>query len=181
MATAGLRRTTVDDVANAAGVSRATLYRAFPGGRDTILQAVLDAERAALHRTLEAAMRDCDELADALAAAYSAATVWLVEHDVLERMMFEEPATLLTHLEFEQFDRTLAAAAADLSGLLERFVAPDVAARLIEWSVRLVVSYLLFPSDAVDLSTREGARRLIDRHVVPGLAALGDAARRAPV
>lgn len=181
LATAGLRRTTVDDVANAAGISRATLYRAFPGGRDTILQAVLDAERASLHGALEAAMRDCDDLADALASAYSAATVWLVEHDVLERMMFEEPATLLTHLEFEQFDRTLSAAAADLAGLLERFVAPELAARLIEWSVRLVVSYLLFPSDAVDLSSREGARRLIDRHVVPGLRTLGGAARRAPV
>jgi AcrR family transcriptional regulator len=33
LAREGLRGTTVDDIASDAGVSRATLYRAFPGGR----------------------------------------------------------------------------------------------------------------------------------------------------
>ena len=34
----GLGRTTVDDVAQASGVSRATIYRHFPGGRDQLVR-----------------------------------------------------------------------------------------------------------------------------------------------
>src|SRR6059058_3568352 len=34
----GLARTTVDDVAQASGVSRATIYRHFPGGRDQVVK-----------------------------------------------------------------------------------------------------------------------------------------------
>lgn len=173
LASTGLRRTTVDDIAVGAGISRAMLYRAFPGGRDTILQAYVDAERVALRESLRGAMAPHEDLASALAAAYQAATRWLADHEVLERLMFEEPATVLTHVEFEQFDATLAAAAADLAPLLERFVDRVLAERLVEWSVRLVVSYLMFPSDELDLATPAGARRLVERHVLPGLARMG--------
>src|SRR3546814_1147122 len=43
----GITRMTVDDVAREAGVARATLYRAFPGGKGTLVEAVLGRE---LHR-----------------------------------------------------------------------------------------------------------------------------------
>ncbi|MGH9080390.1 MAG: helix-turn-helix domain-containing protein, partial [Acidimicrobiales bacterium] len=42
----GTAKTTVDDIARRAGVSRATVYRAFPGGRDEMLSAVVDTEMA---------------------------------------------------------------------------------------------------------------------------------------
>ena len=35
----GLRKTTLDDVATTAGCSRATIYRAFPGGKDVLMAA----------------------------------------------------------------------------------------------------------------------------------------------
>ena len=44
----GTAKTTVDDIARESGVSRATVYRAFPGGRDEILGAVVDTEMARL-------------------------------------------------------------------------------------------------------------------------------------
>ena len=34
----GMAKTTVDDVAAASGVSRATIYRIFPGGKDEVLR-----------------------------------------------------------------------------------------------------------------------------------------------
>ena len=58
---------TVDDVASAAGVSRATLYRAFPGGRDTILAAVVDAECDRLFGAVAAAVAGAADLDAALA------------------------------------------------------------------------------------------------------------------
>ena len=36
----GLARLTIDDIAAAAGVSRATLYRMFPGGKDVLFEAL---------------------------------------------------------------------------------------------------------------------------------------------
>ena len=38
IALAGMAKTTVDDVAAASGVSRATIYRLFPGGKDEVLR-----------------------------------------------------------------------------------------------------------------------------------------------
>ena len=48
----GTAKTTVDDIARAAGVSRATVYREFPGGRDELLAAVVDTEVARLFSAL---------------------------------------------------------------------------------------------------------------------------------
>jgi AcrR family transcriptional regulator len=167
----GLRGTTVDDIALAAGISRATLYRAFPGGRETILGAVVDAELDRLVATVAAATSGAKDLHGAIVEGLSAAARWLGGHAVLERLMFDEPATLLTHLEFEQMDRTLAAVAQRTAPLLDRFVGTALAPRLGEWLARLLVSYLLFPSDEVDLCDRGSVEDLVRRYVDPGAAA----------
>jgi AcrR family transcriptional regulator len=44
----GLTKTTLDDVAKEAGCSRATVYRAFPGGKDALFEAVGERELTAL-------------------------------------------------------------------------------------------------------------------------------------
>ena len=38
---AGTTRPTIDEIAQASGVSRATIYRWFPGGRDEVIQAAV--------------------------------------------------------------------------------------------------------------------------------------------
>jgi AcrR family transcriptional regulator len=172
LADQGLKGTTVDDVAGAAGVSRATLYRAFPGGRETIVAAVVDAERTAMLEVVAAAVAGADDLRGALVAGLSSAARWLSSHEVLERLMFEEPAVVLTHVEFEQMDRTLGFVCEQVAPLLEGFLSADVAERVAEWGARLVVSYLLFPCDDLDITTPEGAARIVDRHVLPGVLAL---------
>jgi AcrR family transcriptional regulator len=172
LAAEGLRRTTVDDVAVESGISRATLYRAFPGGRDTIVAAVVDAELERLTTTIERAVAPVRDLRGALVSTINAAAVWLTANEAIATLMFVEPALLLTHLEFEQMDRTLEVASSRLAPLLDRFLDPTTAARVGEWVARLVVSYLLFPSDEIDLCDPVGAEVLVDRHVLPALAAL---------
>ena len=44
VARVGLDKTTLDDVAKEAEISRATLYRMFPGGREQILRETIGAE-----------------------------------------------------------------------------------------------------------------------------------------
>jgi AcrR family transcriptional regulator len=171
LAREGLRGTTVDDIASDAGVSRATLYRAFPGGRETILAAVVDVECARLFAAVAVAVDGAGDLHGALVDGLVVAAGWLSGHEVLERLMFDEPAVLLTHLEFEQMDRTLAAVAQRTAPLLDRFVGTALAPRLGEWLARLLVSYLLFPSDEVDLCDRGSVEDLVRRYVDPGAAA----------
>jgi hypothetical protein len=46
-----------------------------------------------------------------------------------------------------------------------------------EWAARIAVSYLLFPDDEVDLCEPAGVGWLVDRYVVPGVAAAAGAVR----
>ncbi|MGD9794684.1 MAG: helix-turn-helix domain-containing protein, partial [Acidimicrobiia bacterium] len=41
----GIARTSMADVASAAGVSRATLYRYFPGGKDEVMESLVSWEQ----------------------------------------------------------------------------------------------------------------------------------------
>lgn len=172
IAAEGLRRTTVDDIATAAGVSRATLYRAFPGGRDTVIASVVDAERARFTGVLFDAMAPHRGLREAVIAAVRAAATFLTTHEALDRVMFDDPAAVLTHLEFEQMDATLAAATASLGPLFGRFVPGEAAARAAEWATRVVLSYLLYPADATELTVEADAAALVDRHLLPGIVAI---------
>jgi AcrR family transcriptional regulator len=167
----GLRRTTVDDIAVAAGISRATLYRAFPGGRETILATVVDDETDRLLGAVGAAVGAAEGLRDALVAGLVAAAAFVTGHRAIERLMFDEPATLLTHLEFEQFDRVLATLSRRAAPLLARFLGATAAERAAEFATRVAVSYLLLPSDEVDLTEPAAVGWLVDTFVLPGVAA----------
>jgi AcrR family transcriptional regulator len=168
----GARRTTVDEVAVEAGISRATLYRAFPGGRDTIFEALAWSELDALVATVRDAMDAAADLEAALAAGICAAAQWLGGHEIVATLMFDDPALLLTHLEFEQMDRSLAIVAERFGPLLERFCTPTVARRGVEFAMRLVLSRLLFPCEEPDLSDEAGAWLLAHERLVPALTAL---------
>src|SRR3974390_501568 len=68
MATHGVRKTTLDDVAREAGVSRATLYRTFPGGKEAVLAAVVETEAARFFSALAVVMGEAHDLEDVLVA-----------------------------------------------------------------------------------------------------------------
>ena len=65
----GLRATSIDDIAVAAGCGRATVYRAFPGGRAELLLTVLDREVAGIFELGTVAVRACSDFTDAVTAA----------------------------------------------------------------------------------------------------------------
>jgi len=114
----GLAKTTVDDVARASGVSRATIYRLFPGGRDQLLRETVGWEMDRFFARLAGAIADAPDLETRLILGLSFAHRSVVEHAVLQKVLATEPETLLPLMTVEQH-RVLGYIAAYLRPLLE--------------------------------------------------------------
>ena len=99
----GLGRTTVDDVAQASGVSRATIYRHFPGGRDQIVADTVAWETGRFFKQLGEAVAGAADLCELLEEALGFARRALGEHAVFQRVMQTEPERLLPLLTVESF------------------------------------------------------------------------------
>jgi AcrR family transcriptional regulator len=80
----GLARTTVESVAQSGTVSRATIYRHFPGGRDELIQAVVSWEVGRFFDKLAEDTADATDFTDWLAQTLLSARHRLVEHEVLQ-------------------------------------------------------------------------------------------------
>lgn len=174
----GLHKTTVDEVAREAGVSRATLYRLFPGGKDAVVAAVVETETARLFSDLGAAMGEARDLEGLLVAAVVGAARRLSSHAALAYLLEHEPGTVLPHLAFGGLDRLLGTAGSFAAPFLGRWLGPDDAARAGEWAARIVLSYLSCPREGMDLTDPAAVRSLVATFVVPGIQALsirGDA------
>ena len=91
----GLAKTTVEDAAREAGVSRATVYRYFPGGRDELISAVVGWEFARFFLRLYQEVSDAESLEEVMERGLMFAHRALVEHEVLQRILVTEPEILL--------------------------------------------------------------------------------------
>jgi AcrR family transcriptional regulator len=98
----GLQKTTVDDVARASGVSRATIYRMFPGGRDQVLRETVGWEMNRFFASLAEAVADASDLETRLERALVFAHRAVVEHAVLQKILTTEPEALLPLMTIEQ-------------------------------------------------------------------------------
>jgi AcrR family transcriptional regulator len=140
----GLGKLTVDDVAREAGISRATLYRYFPG-RGAVLAAVIRTETERLQQGLDEALADVATLAEALAAVAGFGARAFADHAALQHLLATEPGAVLPHLCFAGADNLLTVAADRIGPHLCRFMGPLQARRTGEWLARIVLSYGLAP------------------------------------
>ena len=60
----GIQKVTVDDIAAEAGVSRATLYRVFPGGREVLFEALREREIRSFLAELDVRVAEASTLED---------------------------------------------------------------------------------------------------------------------
>jgi TetR/AcrR family transcriptional repressor of uid operon len=119
VARVGMGKTTVDDVARESGISRATIYRHFPGGRDELLRETVAWELARFFSRLADHVRDAPDLEAMLVGGLAFARRAVLEHEVLATMLATEPERLLPLLNFEA-QRTLPFIAAFLQPYLVR-------------------------------------------------------------
>ena len=87
----GFDRVTIDDIAADAGISRATLYRMFPGGKDVLFEALRVRELEEFFTVLRDRIEGAETVEDLLVRAVVAATEELRVDDHLAVMLATEP------------------------------------------------------------------------------------------
>jgi len=91
----GMAKTTIDDIAKESGVSRATIYRQFAGGREELLLETVGWELSNYFNRLADQVRDAPTLAELLRRGLAFAHRSIAEHLVLRKIMDTEPERLL--------------------------------------------------------------------------------------
>ena len=172
LARQGIAKTTVDDIARAAGLSRATAYRAFPRGKEGILAGVVETEVARLFSSLAVVMGEAGDLEDVLVAGMVASARWLRWHEPLSYLLEHEPGAVLPYITFGGFDRVMRVASDLAAPFFARWLEPEQASRAAEWGVRIVMAYTSDPSPHADLTDPADTRALVRAFVLPGILAL---------
>jgi AcrR family transcriptional regulator len=172
LARQGIAKTTVDDIAREAGLSRATAYRTFPGGKDDILAAVVETEVARLFSSLAVLMGEAHDLEDVLVAGMVESARRLRSHPALSYLLAHEPGAVLPQLTFAGQDRVLLVAGDLAAPFFARWLEPEQASRAAEWAVRIVLAYCSDQTPATDLTDPAETRGLVRAFVLPGILAL---------
>ncbi|MGH8980853.1 MAG: TetR/AcrR family transcriptional regulator [Acidimicrobiales bacterium] len=165
----GFSKTTVEDVAREAGVSRATVYRYFRGGRDELFAAVIAEENARFLGRLYEAVRDAGSIDAVLEAGLSFAHRDLREHEVLQRVLETEPDRLLPKLTVEAADTQQVIAAFLEPFLASQPLAPGVdPAIAADFLARMALSYISSPG-RWDLDDPGDVARLVRAELLGGI------------
>ncbi len=115
----GMGKTTIDDVVKESGVSRATIYRVFPGGKDQLMREVVAWEMGRFFGALAEAVAGAADFASLMEEGLVFAHRAVERHTVLQTVLVTEPERLLPLLTTEQ-DRPLRFITGYLVPFLER-------------------------------------------------------------
>jgi len=163
----GVDVVTIDDIATESGVSRATIYRLFPGGRDVLFEALRVRETSRMLDQVHAEVAHIDDLVELVVAAVVAASCALRDDDALADLLAAEPGATLGRLTVDGLPRAVAMSSRVFTPLLTPFLSPDAAHRLVDVLARLTLSYFLAPSTIVDMTDSDSVRD----HLAPLIAA----------
>jgi AcrR family transcriptional regulator len=168
----GLKATSIDDIAAAAGCARATIYRLFPGGRAGLMAAAAELQITSVLETAGVAADAEADLASSLTAAVHAASTTLAGHAALQRLLAEEPGVVLPFISFDRLGPLLAQAAVWGRAHFRRFLSVDEAEIAGEWVARVVLVHLRSPGSPTDTTDLAAVRRVVEQFLLPGLAPL---------
>ncbi len=165
----GVAKTTIEDVAREAGLSRATVYRSFPGGRDELINATVGWATRDFFGRLYERIQGAGSLEEVMERCIMFAYRSIVEHEVLQRVMQTEPDKLLPILTVES-NRIREGIALVLTPYLQdRGLAAGVdLADAADFLARMVLSYISAPG-RWDLDDPEQVARLVRSELLAGV------------
>jgi len=165
----GLSKTTVEDAAREAGVSRATVYRYFPGGRDELMSAVVSWEYARFFTRLYDEVHSATSLEEVMERGLTFAGRSITEHEVLQRILQTEPDVLLPRLTTEARGTQELVAAFLVPYLTRHELAPGVSvAEAADFLARMVLSYISSPG-RWNLDDPSQVARLVRAELLAGI------------
>jgi AcrR family transcriptional regulator len=165
----GWDKVTMDDICVTAGVSRATVYRLFPGGRDVLFEAVRLGKLENFFTAMRAHIEGSESLEDLLVRCIVVASIELQHDEHLAMMLATVPGETLGDLTVSGLGRIVRVATAFITPLTDEFIPGDEAAHIVDVMCRLVISYYLSPSSTIDFTNEDAARHFVQRFVLPAL------------
>jgi AcrR family transcriptional regulator len=166
----GIARLTVDEVAAEAGVSRASVYRWFPGCRDQLVDEGVTFEVARFLGRLGAAVEGLPDLRERLVRGLVFARRAIEDHAVQQRLLETEPGGVLPQLQ-----QTAPLVIAVLRDALVPWIdaeprrRPEVqAVEAAEWLARMFLSFLA-DQGSWDLTDEIEVGRLVDTQLLAGI------------
>lgn len=171
----GIRRSTVEDITRRSGLARVTLYRTF-ANKDAIVEAVLVRELERFLSELAAEAGGYPTAEDKLVEGFVFTLTTMREHALLQRLLATEPETVLPFLTVEG-DSVIQTASSFLAHQLAVALPDDKRTQIellevAEVTVRVIVSFVLTPSQNVALGDDDAARSFARRYLAPPLLGL---------
>ncbi len=167
----GIAKTTIEDVAREAGISRATVYRQFPGGKDQLISETIRWETARFFAELAEAIDHAPDFETTLEEAIVFARAALAQHAVFQKVLETEPDLLLPRM---SVDDSLVRAM--VATFLKTHLAPE-AERLADGVTvdqvadhvsRLLLSFFN-AEGSWDLTDRDQVNRLVRTQLLAGV------------
>jgi AcrR family transcriptional regulator len=175
IARVGIAKTTVEGAARTAGVSRATVYRLFPGGRDELLRETVAWEMARFFAHLGTELGPQPDFVAFLERALPLAREEVLAHAVLQKVLETEPDRLMPLITVEQH-HVISYIGDYFLPLLERdrdagrLRAGVDLPRAAEYVARMALSLMASPGRH-DLEDPDEVRRLVRGELLGGLLA----------
>ena len=170
----GIRSSTMEDVARRAGVSRITVYRRF-STKDELVEQLVRREYRRYFDQFVIDIKDARTAADRVVLGFVSSLRTIRSNALISGLMVEEPSSLVPSI-IGDGGRVLTATVRQfVAGQLRREqqagnVSGDVDVDLVaELMVRMSTSFLITPSDVVDLADDEQLADLARRFLVPML------------
>ncbi|MGC4896261.1 TetR/AcrR family transcriptional regulator [Micromonospora sp. DT31] len=175
----GIRRSTMEDVARRAGVSRITAYRRF-ATKDRLVEQVVRREFRRYFDRFLVDIQQAETVADRVVLGFVSALHAIRRNPLIGGLTATEPDVLIPSM-ISDGGRTLATVQRFVAGQLRReqragtiSAAVDVEV-VAELMTRLSCSFLLTPSHVIDLDDEHQLRAVARRYLVPMLGHVSQA------
>jgi TetR/AcrR family transcriptional regulator, repressor for uid operon len=168
----GIRRTSMEDVARRAGVSRMTVFRRF-ASKQRLVEIVIAREVHRGMQELDLLWEGAETLEDRLVAGFEFAGRYVRGHPLFDRLLRSEPEVLLPPLTIDggpvlELYRSLIANRLQAEVNAGRAATPDIDG-VAEVIARLAISLLLTRDGTITLEDPHSVRRLVNLTLLPML------------